>query len=221
MERLISAQKQFDDFGSQYVAMLQSANLEMSSMFKNYNSQVISRIGNVVDQMKSIQLNVEIQIQERAIEINSTTVQCLNETQNELDYVTSEAASIFVQVSTEIIYNLNELSTTFIYPLFQEISEFTTNFEYEFLRTLATVNAVANFEQAIDILLFEAIHYEILFEVYIYSILEEFSSWLSQTNQQNAGYIQIMQGALNYYRFNTELIKNTLQNCNLDELYKR
>ena len=218
MERLINAQNQFDDFGIRYIAMIESANLEMSSMVKNYNAQIISRIGNVVEQMKDIQINVENHIQERAIVINSTTAQCLIDTKLELDSAVEEAGLVFVQVTTEIIYNFNELSTTLVYPLFEEISVFITNFEYEFLRTFATVNAVTNIEEAVNLLLFEAIHYDILFETYVYCIIKEFSEWLLQTNQQNAGLFQIMQGSLDYFRFNSELIKNTLQDCNSDEI---
>ena len=198
--------------------MLESANTEMSSMVNIYNAQVISRIGSTVDQIKDIQLNVEGHIQERKIAINSTTARCLNDIKDELDSAATKAGSIFVQVSNEIMSNLNELSTTLVYPLFQEISEFTNNFEYEFLRTFATVNAVTNIEQAVDLLLFEAIHYDILFEIYIYRIIKDFSQWILQTNQQNAGVFQVMQDSIEQFQVDSESIKITLQDCNSDEI---
>lgn len=218
MERLVDAQKQFDDFGIRYLAMIDSANIEMSSMVKIYNAQVISRIGNILEEMKDIQLNVESHIQERANLINSTTAKCLIDTQNKLDSAAEEAGLVFVEVSIETINNFNKLSTTLVYPLFQEISEFTTNFEYEFLRTFATVNAVTNMERAFDLLMFKAIHYDILFEMYVYSIIKEFSEWILQTNQQNAEIFQVMQDSLEKFRIDSKLIEYNLQDCNSDEI---
>lgn len=215
---MIIAQKQFDDFGLRYVALSESANIEMSSIVQIYNAQVVSRIGNIVQEMKDIQLNVESQIQERAIGINTTTAKCIIDIQNKLDSAVVEAGSVFAQVSIETVNNFNELSTTLVYPLFQEISEFTNNFEYEFLRTFAIVNAVTNMERAFDLLLFKAIHYDILFEMYVYSIIKDFSEWILQTNLQNAGIFQVMHHALKQFRIESELIKNNLLDCNSDEL---
>lgn len=218
MERLIFAQKQFDDFGIQYLAMLESAHLEMSSIVKTYNIQVISRMGGVIDQMRDIQLDVLRRIEERGSIINSSTAQCIINTKIELNSAVTEAGLVFVEVSTEINNNFNEHSTTLVYPLFKEITEFISNFEFEFLRTFATINAVTNIDQAINILLFEAINYDILFETYIYSIINDFSEWFLQSSQQNAGVFQNMESSLENFSSKSEAMKNSLQLCNPDEI---
>lgn len=168
--------------------------------------------------MRDVQLDVLRRIEERQSKINSTTAQCIINTKIELNSALTEAGSVFVEVSTEINNNFNEISTTLVYPLFKEISEFISNLEFEFLRTFATVNAVTNIEQAINTLLFGAIHYDILFETYIYSIINDFSEWLLQSSQQNAGVFQNMESSLENFRSKSEAMKNSLQDCNLDKI---
>ena len=202
----------------QYEKMMDSAREEMRMMTTNYNALAISRIGFVATEMMDIQNTVLSSIQTRAVEINSTTAQCIVDASSELEYIVSNAGPSFAEVTGQINFELVELADFLFFPTVDELHELVSLYETDLLFLLSIYNPVEYFDYILINFLFDVIIYDYVFEEYVDEIYLEMVFWSIIMEDVSGDNFPILQSSLDYFRFNANLIENTLGDCNADEI---
>ena len=202
----------------QYEKMMDSAREEMNIMTSNYNALVVSRIGFVATEMMDIQNTVLSSIQTRALEINSTTAQCIVDASSELEYIVSNAGPSFAEISGIINFEIFEMADILFFPLIDELQELVSLYETDLLQLFALFNPVTDSEDLIFVFLFDAMMYDYFFEYSIEDIYIEMLYWSIVMENVSRDNFPVLQSSLDYFRFNANLIENTLGDCNADEI---
>lgn len=145
-----------------YKVLVLSARNEFDSMVRIQQSRKISRIGFVVDEMKSLQAEVEAAIDNRAAQINSMDAACIVEAHRTLEASATAAGEIIVSgVNIWTTYN-DYVSEDYVYNTIEELNVLISLFEFELLNLFSRFNSVTNmldllFTYQVDIQLFFAL----------------------------------------------------------------
>lgn len=94
-----------------YRALKASASTEYNQIIKVHHARAVSRIGFVAQDMKDLEGELLVAIQNRGIEINNNDAACLRAAENSLADSTEDAGNVIVFVSrdwSEEIYILND-----------------------------------------------------------------------------------------------------------------
>lgn len=216
MEFIEYIQEYLGDVILQYEKMMDSSREEMRMMTNNYNALVLSRIGFVATEMMDIQNTVSSSIQQRALEINSTTATCIVDAISELEYVVAYAGPTFAEVSGQINFELIDIADYLFYPLVDYLHELVSSYETDLLMILGIYNPVEDFIYVLLNFLFDVLIYDIYFEYFVDDIYIEMIYWSIIMENVSVDNFPILQNGLDYFRFNAKLIENTLSDCNED-----
>ena len=211
-------QEFLEDVILQLETMTISARNEMGLMIRSYNALSVSRIGFIATDMMNIRDNVSERIQQRAMEINSTTAECILEAESELEYIVSYAGPSFVEVAGQINFELNDIAELLFFPLVDELDEIVSIYENDLLVLLSILNPVTEFDYLIFNFFFDIIIYDIFFEYFLDDLYLEMVYWSIIMEEVSAENFPLLQSSLDYFRFNAVLIQNTLIDCNPDEI---
>ena len=209
---MLEIQADLDDALIQRHVFIESARTEMLSMIKNYNALTISRLGFVAQEMKGIENEVSIDISNRALQINSTTAECIVDAKRSLGYAANYAGLAIVEVTREIAANLNTVNNETVYPLLY-ILENSTH-ELELLTVYAYFNTVKDYEYAYFRFSSKVRNHVIDFDLYVRYILKDMVLWNKLITEFNGDMYQILESGTDYFRFLAYLIKNSLVDCN-------
>lgn len=201
-------------FGMQYKAFSVSARNEMSSMEKNFNARVISRIGFTSQDMKDFEYEIFNAIQERAIEINNNNAECLLVAQRNLEASSVEAGEAIMNATRKAVGDLNILYDDIFYPIMDTIEMLISQFEKEILTVFGSFNSVTSMFQILITLESEVRNYGALFEYfvsYIYIDMVIFDLMVETTAQT---VFQQLGAGLNSFRTAGNSIRNSLVDCN-------
>lgn len=210
----MEVQAELDNIVVQYETMIESARNEMSSMVHIYNALTISRLGFVAQEMKEIENEILMDIENRGLQINSTTAACLIDANRSLGYAANYAGLVIVEISRELIGNLNVLADDTVYPLLDMLNEIVSFYQVDLLTIHAFFNVVTDFNDAYYTFLFDIFFYELMFDYYVEFVYREMVLWNKLTNEFNGDMYQILNSGTDYFRFLGNLIKNSLIDCN-------
>lgn len=211
---MLEIQADLNDIIIQHEVMLESARKEMSSMINNYNALTISRLGFIAQEMKAIENEVLTDIENRALQINSTTAECLIDANRSLGYAANYAGLVIVEISRELIINFNAISNETVYPLLHILEKVVSSYELDLLGIYASINIITNFDQAFYTFLIDVYFYEFIFDYYVDYIYVDMVLWNKSINEFNGDMYQILESGRDYFRFLANLIKNSLIDCN-------
>ena len=218
LEFLEFIQEYLGDVVIQYETMMDSAREEMRMMINNYNALSISRIGFVATEMMDIRNTVSSSIQQRALEINSTTAGCIVDAISELEYVVAYAGPSFAEVSGQINFEIIDLGDFYFFPLMDDLHEMVSSYETDLLMLIGIYNPVEDIEYMLFNFFIDVLIYDIFFEYFIDDIYIEMVYWNLIMEDVSSDNFPILQSSLDYFRFNANLIQNTLNDCNPDEI---
>lgn len=211
---MLEIQADLNDIIIQHEVMLESTRKEMSSMINNYNALTISRLGFIAQEMKAIENEVLEDIEIRALQINSTTAECLIDANRSLGYAANYAGLVIVEISREMIIHFNSISNETVYPLLHILEKAVSSYELDLLGIYASINIITNFDQAFYTFLLDVFFYEFLFDYYVEYIYVDMVLWNKSINEFNGDMYQILESGRDYFRFLANLIKNSLIDCN-------
>ena len=211
---MLEIQSLLEDIILQHEVMLESARNEMSSMINNYNALTISRLGFVAQEMKAIENEVLMDIENRALQINSTTAECLIDADRSLGYAANYAGLVIVEISRELIGHFNTINNETVFPILDILDEDVSSYELDLLRIYARFNIITNFDNAQIKFLNDIFFYIFIFERYVEYIQRDMILWNTLFNEFNGDMYQILDSGTDYFRFLAYLIKNSLVDCN-------
>lgn len=211
---MLEIQAQLNDVLIQHETFLESARIEMTSMIKNYNALTISRLGFVAQEMKAIENEVLIDIENRALQINSTTAECIIDANRSLGYAANYAGLVIVEISREISAHINTVNNQTVFPLFALLDNATSIYELSLLSIYAEFNLITHYRYAYYRFASNVRSHDYNFEQYVKYIRIDMVLWDKLINEFNGDMYQILDSGTDYFRFLAYLIKNSLVDCN-------
>ena len=202
LEFLEFIQEYLGDVVIQYETMMDSAREEMRMMINNYNALSISRIGFVATEMMDIRNTVSSSIQQRALEINSTTAGCIVDAISELEYVVAYAGPSFAEVSGQINFEIIDLGDFYFFPLMDDLHEMVSSYETDLLMLIGIYNPVEDIEYMLFNFFIDVLIYDIFFEYFIDDIYIEMVYWNLIMEDVSSDNFPILQSSLDYFGLN-------------------
>lgn len=197
-----------------YRALKVSASAEYNQIIKVHHARAVSRIGFVAQDMKDLEDELLVAIQNRGIEINNSNAECLRVAERLLANSTEDAGNVIVLVSRDWSEELYILNDDFVDPLLKEVELLTSLFDIEMLKTLVSNNPVTQLQDIVFQLYLEAVLFDMLFEYFVTDFYDDFVLFDTLTNQKNGRIFRQLDEALVNYTTVVNLITSSLSNCN-------
>lgn len=178
------------------------------------HASMLSRIGFVAQDVKDFQTEVLSDIQNRAVEINNSEATCILDAKQGLDVSADIASGVLMFAAGAFIEEISVINDEFVNPILNTIDLLTSRFEIEVIEQLGFRNAVTGFEAIISFLLDEVIIFEDLFEFFVSGIYDDFINLETLIGARKSVIFPVLDNTLDEFRFNGNLIRNSLLNCN-------
>lgn len=185
----------------------------MSQLVKNHNSQILSRVGFVSEEMKEYEFIISNEIRDRGNEINNATAQCILDAQQALELAVYDGGEAVKNAAVQWYEEVHLLSDELVYPILNELENIMSQFEKEFFVILSSANGVTDIERILETVIYETTVYADLFEGFALSIFLEMTIFDMYMNNINRSIFPELSSARDYFRFNGLLIRNTLETC--------
>lgn len=198
----------------QYRVFTDSARMEYHKIVQINHAGLISRFGFVAQEMKDFKAEVLSDIQARGVEINNSEAECILEAENELNNSASATGDIFMLAAIEFMQEISITNDEFVSPTLESIDHLISQFEFEVIQQLAFHNSVNAMEDTISFLFDELNIFKELFELFVSEIYADFIFFEIFSNTKQASIFPLLDNALDHFRLNGSLIRNSLVNCN-------
>lgn len=190
-----------------------SARREISSMIQMKHARIISRIGFVAQDMKDFQHEVEIAIQQRALEIGSNSSECILQAERDLEIIVEDAGEIIV-FSAGQWKNLNDaLLDLTTYEAIDEVDFINSLFEIELMNLFDNFNPVTNM---FDLLVTYQTNIQVYFLMFDYSVNQVIANMVVHelaSHQVNGVLFHTLDIGLQRFRLQGGSIIDSLANC--------
>lgn len=160
-------------FGLQYRAFLASARTSMFENSKMYNAGFISRLGFTSQEIKDLEYEIRLAIEERGNWIGSQETECIVNAHSELDRAFDEAGELIMAIARRMSDDLDILDEIAVYPRLHEIEILVYLFDVEILNIFAYFNPVTMMRTLVIMLESEVRTYGALFEYYVSEVYVE------------------------------------------------
>lgn len=200
-------------FNMQYKALISSASSEMNQMEKIYRAGVISRIGFIVQEMQDEQSEINIAIDNRAIEINNNNTACLIEARQNLQTSVDVAGNVINNATSRLILDLEILYDSIFYPTIGTIEFLVSHFEVEIFMVFAYFNSVTSMFQVILTLDSEITTYGALFEYYVEELFIDMLVFQMFTEMSVEVVFPMLGNGLTAFRDSGDAIRSSLAYC--------
>lgn len=197
-----------------YRALKISASTEYNQIIKVHHARAVSRIGFIAQDMKDLEDELLVAIQNRGIEINNNNAECLRVAEGLLANSTEDAGNVIVFVSRDWSEELYILNDDFVDPLLKEVELLTSLFDIEMLKTLVSYNPVTQLQDIVFQLYLEAVLFDMLFEYFVTDFYNDFVLFDMLTNEKNGRIFRQLNEALVNYTTSVNLIRSSLSDCN-------
>lgn len=197
-----------------YRALKISASTEYNQIIKVHHARAVSRIGFIAQDMKDLEDELLVAIQNRGIEINNNNAECLRVAEGLLANSTEDAGNVIVFVSRDWSEELYILNDDFVDPLLKEVELLTSLFDIEMLKTLVSYNPVTQLQDIVFQLYLEAVLFDMLFEYFVTDFYNDFVLFDMLTNEKNGRIFRQLNEALVNYTTSLNLIRSSLSDCN-------
>lgn len=201
-------------FGMQYQAFMASSRNEMHSMERNVNSRFLSRIGLVAEEIKNLQYQILIDIENRAVEINDNEAECILEARSTLESSLTEAGAVINSAAVELNQDLQILNEIAVYGMLEQIELLMSRFEFEILVLFGNANPVTSMFTLMINLESEIRNYGALFEYYVNEIYVEMIIYDMLIGEVSETIIPRLDGGLEEFRNSGQTIRSSLATCN-------
>lgn len=199
----------------QYRALTDSTRSEYHQIVKINHAALLSRLGFVAQEMKDFQAEVLNDIQIRADEINNGEgAECILDARHGLNISAKTAGEVLMFAAMDFMQEINVVNDVFITPILETIDHLTSLFEIEIIVQLGSHNPVKEFETTVYYLSDEVAILEMLFEFFVSEIHYDFVIFGVLSGERSALIFPLLDNALNDFKFNGNLIRNSLVNCN-------
>lgn len=201
-------------FNLQYKALMTSAREETSSMERNYNAVLLSRVGFIVEDIRLIEGEIIIAITNRSIEIENPTSECILSAQGNLDSLLDGAGESISTIVQDIMTQLYEINESLINPHFNDGEFLISLFEVEILTILGYYNGVTSMFTILLMLESEIRTYGVLFEYFVSSIYVDMIYFGMFTDGINANAFPQLETVVSDFRATGNSIISSLIDCN-------
>ena len=199
----------------QYRALTDSTRNEYHQIVKINHAGLLSRLGFVAQEMKDFQAEVLNNIQTRADEINNgEESECILDAKHGLNISANTAGEALMFAARDFMQEINVVNDAFITPILEIIDHLTSLFEIEIIAQLGFQNPITEMETIVSYLHAEVAVLEILFELFVSEIQDDFVIFGVLSGERSALIFPLLDNALNDFKFNGNLIRNSLVNCN-------
>lgn len=177
------------------------------------HARVISRIGFVAQDMKDFQQEVQVAIQQRAVEIGSNSSECILQAERDIEIIAEDAGEIIV-FSAGQWKNLNDaLLDLTTYEAIDEVDFINSIFEIELMNLIYNINGVTNLY---DLLLTYQTNIQVFFLMFDYAVdlvLESLVLHELASSQVNTVLFHTLDIGLQRFRLQGAAIIDSLESC--------
>lgn len=163
------------DNNVQYNAFIVSAKLEIASIERIFNAQLLSRTGFVFQEIKDLEFEVMYEIQDRSMQVNNTD--CIFLANRQLQDASADAGSSSIMAYQDIMQRVEFMRYILVYPVLFELTRVIPQFTTEPFSLLGYFNPVTNFDAVMSTLLRELNTFDELFEAFVDEVIIEMNSF--------------------------------------------
>lgn len=201
-------------FGMQYNAFLTSSRNEMHAMERNVNARFLSRIGFIVEEIKDLQYQTQLEIEDRATEINNNEAECILTARSSLEASLADAGTVITSAAIELIKDLHILNEIAVHGVLDELELFVSRFDFKIFSTFGEMNTVTAMFTFLIMLESEIRNYGALFEYYVNEIYTELVIYDMLMEEVAGIVLPELDGGLQGFRNSAEIIRSSLVTCN-------
>lgn len=204
----------FDDLHMKYTTQIDIYELSQDFYFKVLNSQLISRLGFVLEEMKAKQSEVQIEIVDRALEIGNITAACIVDAEESLENAINYAARNIQESVDEVMTSLNAIENDYFYPLINALRFESNVMQWQVLTALRRDNPITRIQNLITRLNDDYLVLYILYTSSMNNIDREVQRVNIRTNNDKSIMFPMLESFNVYFKFQANLIKDSLTLCN-------
>lgn len=193
--------------------VLVETRLKQASDERFLQAQFLSRIGDVVNQIRDIEFAAHRAIVNRGLEIGSTANECLIVMDETLAIVFQDIGEEIREISKIMSIDFDRIHDDVVYHFVSTMELQSTRYLTEVLLRISKENAVTKIQNIIRILEFEIEVFENLLPLVEEAIQEEVDMMFKEMNYLKAEVFPMFQYTIRYFNSTTANIIDNLPNC--------
>lgn len=197
-----------------FQALADSARIQFDLISQSQHSQIISRIGFVMQEIMDLEREISEDIENRAIQINSNDTECILDAQRGLHSSLVVAGDLIRYASMELHGEISLNNKELVYPALETIDAIVSQLKTEMFEKLGYLNAVTQMDFLLELLMIQVEIGESIFEWYVDKIITDFIALEVRSSDMNASIYPRLDRTLEDFRFRGNVIRNSLVNCN-------
>lgn len=211
---MVDLNDNFDELHLRYIDQVDIYDTQQDFNFKVLNSQLISRLGFVLDDMKVKQAEVQAQIVDRALLIGNNTAECIVDAEDSLENAINYTAQNIQESVKEIMDSLNVIENDYFYPLVNALRLESNNMQKQVLAAFRRDNPVTRYQNLLARLNDDYLVFYILYASSMNNIDKEIIKINTRTNVDKSTMFPMLDNFNVYFKFQANLIKESLTMCN-------
>lgn len=204
----------FDELHMKYTTQVDIYDTQQDFNFKVLNSQLLSRLAFVIDEMKVKQAEVRVEIVDRALEIGNSTAECIVDAEDSLENAINYTAQNIQESVKEIMESLNAIENDYFYPLVNVLRVQSNNMQNQVLLAFRRDNPVTRLTNLLARLNDDYLVLYILYASSMNNIDREIVRINNRTNTDKSVMFPMLNSFNVYFQFQANLIKESLPMCN-------
>lgn len=211
---MVDLNENFDDLHMKYNDQVDVYETQQDFNFKVFNSQLLSRLGFVLDEMKVKQAEVQVEIVDRALVIGNSTAECIVDAEESLENAINYTARNIQESVKEIMESLNVIENDYFYPLVNALRLESNNMQKQVLVSFRRDNPVTRYQNLLARLNDDYLVLYILYASSMNNIDREIVKITNRTNVDKSTMFPMLNSFNIYFMFQANLIKESLTMCN-------
>lgn len=189
------------------------ARVKQSSDERFLQAQFLSRLGNVVDEIRDLEFAAHRAIVNRGLEIGNTANECLIVMDETLAIVFQDVGEEIREISKIMATDFGRLYDDVVYHFVATMEQQSTSYLNEVLLRISKENTVTKIQNIIGLLEIEKQVFEFLLPLVEDAIVEEVDIMFKEMNYLKAEVFPMFQYTIRYFNSTTTSILENLPNC--------
>lgn len=193
--------------------MLVDARVKQASDERFLQAQFLSRLANVVEEIRDMEFAVHRAIVNRGLEIGNTANECLIVLDETLAIVFQDVGEEIREISKIMATDFGRLYDDVVYHFVATMEQQSTSYLSEVLLRISKENTVTKIQNIIGLLEIEKQVFEFLLPLVEEAIVEEVDIMFKEMNYLKAEVFPMFQYTIRYFNSTTTSILENLPNC--------